>query len=105
VDTISRAGLPEIGVAHTISMDSEIQAIAFSSNGTKNADVFVVVNSSTGKGKPVVVNVKGTSSNKFGAYRTKTEDEKYKEIGVFDLMNGEIVYTVPPNTATTFFAD
>ncbi len=101
---VSRAGQPGMGVAHTISMDSEIPVIAFSSNGTKNPDVFVVVNTSTGKEKPVVVNIKGTRSTIFKAFRTNGEEEKYAGIGNFELVNGEIIYTAPKNSVTTFFA-
>jgi hypothetical protein len=67
-------------------------------------DAFVVVNTSTSKEKPVVVNVKGTSSKKFQAFRTNGEDEKYAEVGVFELVNGEMIYTAPKNSTTTFFA-
>jgi hypothetical protein len=101
---VSRAGQPGMGVAHTISMDSEIPVIAFSSNGTKNKDAFVVVNTSTSKEKPVVVNVKGTSSKKFQAFRTNGEDEKYSDVGEYELVNGEMIYTAPKNSTTTFFA-
>ena len=101
---VSRAGQPGMGVVHTISMDSEIPVIAFSSNGTKNPDVFVVVNTSTGKEKPVVVNIKGTKSTRFRAFRTNGEEEKYTGIGEFDVENGEILYKAPKNSVTTFFA-
>jgi hypothetical protein len=102
---VSRAGQPGMGVAHTISMDSEIPVIAFSSNGTKNKDAFVVVNTSTSKAKPVVINIKGSASKSFNAYRTSGTDEKYQEVGSFSVVEGEILYTAPVNSATTFFAE
>ena len=100
---VSRAGQPGMGIAHTISMDSEIPVIAFSSNKTKNSDAFVVVNTNFNKEKPVVIEIKGSKSNKFRAFRTNGDNEKYIEIGVFDVANGEITYVAPINSATTFF--
>jgi hypothetical protein len=94
-----------MAVAHTISMDSEIPVIGFSSNGTKNSNAFVVVNTSTNKEKPAVIEIKGTTGKKFRAFRTNGENEKYTEIGVFNVVNGEIVYTAPVNSATTFFEE
>ena len=102
---VSRAGQPGMAVAQTISMDSEIPVIAFSSNGTKNPDAFVVINTNLNKEKPVLVELKGTASKKFRAFRTQGENEKYVEIGVFEMVNGELIYTAPANSVTTFFAD
>lgn len=42
---VSRAGQPGMAVAYTECMDSEIQLIGFASNGTKNNDNFIVINS------------------------------------------------------------
>jgi hypothetical protein len=41
---ISQAGQPGMGIAYTSCMDSEIQMIGFSSNGTVNPDAFIVIN-------------------------------------------------------------
>ena len=94
-----------MAVAHTISMDSEIPVIGFSSNGTKNRNAFVVVNTSTNKEKPAVIEIKGTTGKKFRAFRTNGDNEEYTQIGVFDVVNGEIVYNAPVNSATTFFEE
>jgi len=103
---VSRAGQPGMGVAHTISMDSEIPVIAFSSNGTKNANAFVVVNTNTQKKKPVVIQISGTKANQFKAFRTtEDEKEKYTEIGVFKSENGELFYEAPAGSVTTFFGE
>lgn len=84
---------------------SEIPVIAFSSNGTKNADAFVVVNTNKEKNKPVVVKITGTKNSKFIAFRTtEDEKEKYAEIGVFKVENGELFYEAPKGSVTTFFA-
>lgn len=102
---VSRTGQPGMAVAQTISLDSEIPVIAFSSNGTKNPDAFVVINTNLNKEKPVYVKLKGTANNKFRAFRTKGENEKYVEIGLFEMINGEIIYIAPANSVTTFIAE
>lgn len=84
-------------------MDSEIPVIAFSANSTKNVDAFVVVNTNLKDDKPIVVAVKGTNAKKFKAFRTGN-NEKYTEIGEFAITSGEIVYSAPMNSATSFFA-
>jgi hypothetical protein len=53
----------------------------------------------------VVVSIKGTKSTRFRAFRTNGEEEKYTEIGAFDVKSGEIIYTAPKNSVTTFFAE
>lgn len=100
---VSRAGQPGMAVVRVNSMDSEIPVIAFSANGTKNADAFVVVNTNMKEEKPVVIGLKGTAAKKFKVYRT-SNSEKYQEIGVIEVSNGEFVYKAPANSATTFFA-
>ncbi|NSW93886.1 MAG: hypothetical protein HPY62_04150 [Bacteroidales bacterium] len=102
---VSRAGQPGMAVAKTVSMDSEIPVIAFASNGTKHPDAFIIINTNFNKEKPVVIKVKGTTAKKFRAYRTQGESEIYNEVGNFELINGEIVYTAPANSVTTFFAE
>lgn len=100
---VSRAGQPGMAVVRTISMDSEIPVIAFASNGTRNSDAFVVVNTNLKSEKPTVISLKGTKVLKYKAYRTG-DDENYKDIGTFEVKNGEIYYTAPKNSVTTFFA-
>jgi len=102
---VSRAGQPGMAVAHTTSMDSEIPVIGFASNGTKNRNAFVIVNTSTNKEKPTVINITGTTGSKFRAFRTNGAEETYTEIGLFEVMNGKIVYSAPVNSVTTFFEE
>jgi hypothetical protein len=102
---VSRAGQSGMAVAHTISMDSEIPVIAFSSNGTKKTDAFVVVNTNKQNDKPVDIQIKGSNCRSFKAFRT-TEDEtdRYQEIGIFEVTDGKIFYEAPKGSVTTFFA-
>jgi hypothetical protein len=55
--------------------------------------------------KPVVITIRGSSANRYRAFRTSGTDEKYSEIGQFETYNGEIIYTAPANSVTTFFAN
>lgn len=55
---VTRAGQPGMAVARATSMSSERTVIAFSSNGTDNPDVFVIINNSEGWDQKVQVNIK-----------------------------------------------
>jgi hypothetical protein len=92
-------------VARTMSMDSQVAMIAFSSNNTDNKDAFIVVNWSEDD-KKVSVAVRGTLSTKFNAYQT-TEDEtkRYSPAGNYTLKGGKIIFNSPKGSVTTFFGD
>jgi hypothetical protein len=100
---VTRAGQPGMKVARTMSMDSQVAMIAFSSNGTDNADAFVVVNWSDWD-KRVSVVVSGTSSIRFESFQTK-EDESmlYSPSGDYTIEEGKIVFDSPKGSVTTFF--
>ena len=100
---VSRAGQPGMKVARTVSMDSELPVIAFSSNRTRNNNAFVVINTSA-KDKPAWITIKGSNKSKFRIYRTSGNDEKYKEIGEINITGDKLLYTAPPNSVTTFFS-
>ncbi|MCF8225323.1 MAG: hypothetical protein K9J30_05550 [Bacteroidales bacterium] len=111
---VSRAGQPGMKVARTITRDTELTAIAFSSDGTGNPDAFVVLNTRTSGDsggnfsnrsyKDLSIHVKGTKAKRFIAYRTDGRNELYKYIGEFPVENGVIEYTAPPGSVTSFFA-
>ena len=84
-------------------MDSEIPVIAFSANGTKNTDAFVVINTNLKNEKPVTINLKGTQGRRFKVYRT-AGGENYKEAGIVEIPESGYDYKAPANSATTFFA-
>jgi hypothetical protein len=100
---VCRAGQPGMAVAYASSMDSELPVIAFSSNKTKNPDVFVVTNTNMGSEKPILIKCKGTVSLKFRAFRTSNQ-ENYTTVGDFLVSGGEIFYVAPANSVTTFYA-
>ena len=101
---ISRAGQPGTAVAETYCMDSQTTVIAFSANGTKNADVFVIVNRDKRWNKQLALKIKGTAVTKFRGYRTDDRDENYKDIGSVELEDGVLYYRAPIGSVTTFFA-
>lgn len=102
----SRAGQPGMMVVRTYAMNSEVGVIGFSQNGTKNPDSFIVINIASGK-KPMSVEIKGSKYKKFEAFRTVDaagyEAERYKPIGIFEVINGAIFTETPPGSVTTFF--
>jgi hypothetical protein len=100
---VSRAGQPGMAVAAVSSADEQIRLIAFSRNGTKHADAFVVINLGAG-GRRLSVRLKGSAAESFRAYRT-TPDEKelYAGIGDFPVENGAITCDAPAGSVTTFF--
>jgi hypothetical protein len=102
---ITRAGQPGMAVARTMSMDSQVAMIAFSSNGTNNPNAFVVVNWSDWD-KKVSINISGCESESFEAFQT-TEDESklYSPAGIFKVEDNTILFESPKGSVTTFFAD
>jgi hypothetical protein len=100
---VSRAGQPGMKVATTVSMDSELPVIAFASNGTKNSDSFVIINTSA-KEKATDITVKGNKTTKFKVFRTDGKDEKYTYLGEMNFEGNKFVYLAPPNSVTTFFS-
>jgi hypothetical protein len=100
---ITRAGQPGMKVARTMSMDSQVALIAFSSNKTTNADAFIVVNWSE-EDKKISVALTGSESTEFESFQT-TEDESklYSSSGNYMLKAGKIIFESPKGSVTTFF--
>ena len=102
---VSRAGQPGMAVVRTMSMDSQVALIAFSSNGTGNPDAFVVVNWSNWD-KQLSVKISGSASSSFEAFLT-TEDEQflYNPAGNFRVDDNVILFNSPKGSVTTFFGN
>ncbi len=111
---ITRAGQPGMAVARTMSMDSQIAVIGFSSNGTSNADAAVIVNWSDWD-KQVALKISGIIANKFEAYITTEGDKNddgeligngrnYEVFGEHQLKDDMIVFESPKGSVITFFA-
>jgi hypothetical protein len=99
---VSRAGQPGMRVASVKSNDQGVRLMAFASAGTRNPDAFVVVNM-TAEEKPQRVSVLGAKSQRFAAWRTSA-NEQYRSLGEFPVTDGVVAGTLPPRSATTFFA-
>jgi len=107
---LTRAGQPGMAVARTSAMDSEVVLIGFAANGTRNPDAFVVINISPVPRK-VAVQVKGSRSKNFRAFRTTEKADRctnttydlYKDAGKYEVSNGVVLYEAPPGSVTTFF--
>lgn len=112
---VTRAGQPGMTVARTMSMDSQIAIIGFSSNGTENPDAVIVVNWSDWD-KKIALQVTGSSSKLFEAYITtegdKDKEEKligngknYESFGDHKLEDGMLVFESPKGSVITFFGE
>jgi hypothetical protein len=112
---VTSAGRNGMHVVHTTSMDSRLNIIGFSGQGTPHPDAVVVVNSGT-EDMNVRLQVKDSRHQNFRAYRTSGSDvyeytetamyqadgDNYLPLGTFTLDEGMIIYKVPANSVTTF---
>jgi O-glycosyl hydrolase len=114
---VSRAGQPGMAVVRTSAMDSELALIGFASNGTRHPDAVVVINFGPNDWK-TKLGVQGTAHTRFHAFRTTGSEtyelratarplddgsENFRDLGVFSVEHGAIVFDAPANSVTTFF--
>ena len=98
-------------VVQASAMDSELCIIAFTSNGTRHPDAFIVTNISK-YDRQVKVRIMGSKATVFEAFRTTKSPgaeldeiaEKYASVGNFTAEEGAIVTEAPAGSVTTFFA-
>jgi hypothetical protein len=103
---LSRAGQPGMAVAAVATTSgSQVELIAFASNGTANPDAFVVLN--TGRtSQQVKTAISGSSARSFKGFRTNRQlEEKYADIGTFEVRAGSIEFELPAGAVATFFAN
>lgn len=113
---VSRVGQPGMMIASVSCDDPYLGVIAFYSYRTRNPDAFVIFNRSW---YPVdtEIDISGTMAERFDVYRTivdtfpkrfwiseKPDIEHYQKHADATAKNGEIRYTVPPLSVTTFVA-
>jgi len=91
-----------MAVAKVLANDSEVSLIGFASNGTENADAFVVINLGE-EAKELAIEVVGSKSDSYAGYRL-SENERYVSLGAFDA-SGKIAYQAPPKSVTTFYGN
>lgn len=77
--------------------------IAFGENQTDHPDSFVLSSNIFVWGLPIEIEINGSKYTKFKAYRTSEDGkEQFKELGIFQVTNGTIIYDPPQGTTTTF---
>jgi len=98
---VCRAGQPGMWVAEVINLDPSMGAMAFKSGSHGQNDSFVLINK-TDQSKQLTICVYG-SGGTFQAYRSM-KGESYSELGTYTLTEGQLIYTSPPRSVTTFFS-
>lgn len=105
---VFRAGQPGMAVANVlVNADTDIRMMGFAANGSKNNDAFVVLNLGWGDHiiQKVAIKVVDSKNKKFRAFRsTKTED-RFKEIGVFEVKDGIIEFEIPGKSIISFHGE
>lgn len=112
---VSRAGQPGMAVARTMSMDSQVAVIAFASNGTKNADAFVVVNWGE-EDKKISVKISGIGADTYKAFMTTEGDrdgdgkligngKNYVSYGNHKLEQSTLLFDAPKGSVISFFGN
>lgn len=102
---LTTAGFRGMTTVRTMVANPVAFIIGFGSNGTKYPDAFVLTSNIFLWKLPIEIKVKGTESTQFKAFRTSEDgSEQYKEIGIFEVTNGAIIYDPPAGTTTTFIA-
>ena len=102
---LTRAGYRGMSVVKTLVANPVSFIIGFGSNGTEYPDAFVVTDNISIWNLPFKIDIKGTDAKKFKAFRTSEDGvEKFKDIGIFEVENGAIIYDPPKGTTTTFIA-
>jgi len=99
---LTTAGRRGMAVAKvTTQADSGIELIAFEKNQTKNPSSFLLINLSDAA-KQIEINVVGSQARSFTHTRSSKE-EKNVTLGNLNITNGNIVYSAPAGSVTTFF--
>lgn len=102
---LTLAGHRGMAVAKATLANPVAFILAFASNNSGHPDAFVLTSNIFVWSLPIEIKLNGTKSTKFKAFRTNEDgSELCKEIGVFEVKNGSIIYDPPKGTTTTFIA-
>ncbi|KPL11503.1 MAG: hypothetical protein AMS26_19910 [Bacteroides sp. SM23_62] len=102
---LTRAGHRGMAVAYAYLANPQAHIIAFAENDSGHPDIIVLTSNVFIWSLPVEIKIKGTNSTKFKAFRTCEDGfELFKEIGLFEVKNGSIIYDSPRETTTTFIS-
>lgn len=103
---LTKAGRRGTSVAYSMAANSQVHVMAFAGDGGDLPDAFVVSSSIAIWGLPIRIAVRGSTAKRFKAYRTSEDGkELFKEIGIFPVQDGAVVYDPPSGTTTTFVAE
>lgn len=98
---VSVAGRPGTAVADVGPSQADVGLIAFAHGKSGGRDNLVVINCADAPRK-LQIQVRGTASKSFRAYRT-SPTEHYVSLGELPVVDGAIPYLAPPRSATTLF--
>jgi hypothetical protein len=102
---LTRAGHRGMAVVKTGLANPQAHLIAFAGNGSGHPDAFVLTSNIYIWSLPIRIELNGTDSKRFKAFRTSEDGtERFKEIGLFEVVDGSIIYDPPRGTTTTFIA-
>ena len=100
---LTQAGHKGMSVVHTSLANPQANIIAFAGGDTDYPDAFVVTSNVFIWGLPFEIDVKGSRYSRFRAYRsTDSGEERYQDIGTYDVVDGKLVYDAPQGSVTTF---
>lgn len=104
---VARAGQPGMAVVPvTTTSGSNVELLAFASNGTKNPDAFVVLNKARWGSQPIRVRVLGNDAASFRGFQTTGDlRDKYEDQGSFEVEDGWVRFDLPGRSAITLFAE
>lgn len=103
---LTSAGHRGMEVAYSSAANAQVHMLAFAGAESGFPDAFVISDSIAIWGLPIRIAVNGTDAKRFRAFRSSEDgQERFKEIGVFDVDDGAIVYDPPSGTTTTFISE
>ena len=100
---LTRAGKRGMGVTHTLASNPQLFLIAFAGQDSGHPDAFVLTSNIRIWTLPLRVEVKGTPFKRFRAWRSSEDGkEQFRDVGIFDVIDGAILYDPPAGTTTSF---
>jgi hypothetical protein len=100
---LTRAGRRGMSVVNAWLASPQAHIIAFDDNGSRNPEAFVLTSNIFIWGLPIEIKIKSNDFKKFKAFRTIEDgSELYQDIGIYEVVNGTIIYDPPRGSTTTF---
>lgn len=99
---ICKAGQPGVGVCQVACNGPDLYLIGFSSNSTRNADSFVLINDDKCEWK-IPIEIRGSASAEFSVFRTSSS-ENFVRLPNVPVKEGKIHFLAPAKSVSSFFA-